>query len=165
MITRRFYVWIFKEKEATNGDLRSGRWSGDFPGRSRRRCLFGKIVGDGIAVIPEKDQIVVPVDGEISFVMETGHAFGVRVPDGPEILVHIGIDTVNEKGEGFQVQVKAHQPVKAGTPAVLVDREALYKKGYNLVTMVLVPEVESYGSLQYLKKGEVCAGKSAVLAF
>ena len=124
-----------------------------------------KLVGDGIAVIPEKDQIVVPVDGEISFVMETGHAFGVRVPDGPEILVHIGIDTVNEKGEGFQVQVKAHQPVKAGTPAVLVDREALYKKGYNLVTMVLVPEVESYGFLQYLKKGEVCAGKSAVLAF
>lgn len=82
-----------------------------------------KLVGDGIAVIPEKDQIVVPVDGEISFVMETGHAFGVRVPDGPEILVHIGIDTVNEKGEGFQVQVKAHQSVKAGTPAVLVDRK------------------------------------------
>ena len=124
-----------------------------------------KLVGDGIAVIQEKDQIVVPVDGEISFVMETGHAFGVRVPDGPEILVHIGIDTVNEKGEGFQVQVKAHQPVKAGTPAVLVDREALYKKGYNLVTMVLVPEIDSFGSLQFLKKGEVCAGKSAVLAF
>ena len=89
----------------------------------------------------------------------------IYAPDGPEILVHIGIDTVNEKGEGFQVQVKAHQPVKAGTPAVLVDREALYKKGYNLVTIVLVPEVESYGSLKYLKKGEVCAGKSAVLAF
>ena len=115
-----------------------------------------KLVGDGIAVIPEKDQIGVPVDGEISF---------VRVPDGPEILVHIGIDTVNEKGEGFQVQVKAHQPVKAGMPAVLVDRETLYKKGYNLVTMVLVPEIDSFGSLQFLKKGEVCAGKSAVLAF
>ena len=124
-----------------------------------------KLVGDGIAVIPEKDQIVVPVDGEISFVMETGHAFGVRVPDGPEILVHIGIDTVNEKGEGFQVQVKAHQPVKAGMPAVLVDRETLYKKGYNLVTMVLVTEIDSFGSLKILKKGEVCAGKSAVLAF
>lgn len=124
-----------------------------------------KLVGDGVAVIPESDQIVVPVDGEISFVMETGHAFGVRVPDGPEILVHIGIDTVNEKGEGFQVLVKEHQTVKTGVPAVLVNRETLYKKGYNLATMVLVPEIDSFGSLQFLKKGEVCAGKSAVLAF
>lgn len=124
-----------------------------------------KLVGDGIAVIPQKEQIVVPVDGEISFVMDTGHAFGIRVPDGPEILVHIGIDTVNEKGEGFQVLVKKHQIVKAGTPAVIMDQKTLAGKGYDLTTMVLVPEVEKYGTLKFLEKGEVCAGKSVVLAF
>lgn len=124
-----------------------------------------KLVGDGIAVIPEQDQVVVPVDGTVSFIMETGHAFGVQVPGGPEVLVHIGIDTVNEKGEGFQVLVKENQEVRAGMPAVLVDRKELLRKGYNMAVMVLVPDAGKTGSLKVVLEGEVSAGKTTVLVF
>lgn len=124
-----------------------------------------KLVGDGIAVIPDDDQVVVPVTGKVSFVMETGHAFGVKMPDGPEVLVHIGIDTVNEKGQGFKVQIQENQQVEIGTPAVRVDRAALEKKGYNLSVMVLIPDVEQYGNLEIKAGGEVRAGEQVVLAF
>ena len=122
-----------------------------------------KLVGDGAAVIPEQDQISIPADGTVSFVMDTGHAFGIRTLDGPEILVHIGIDTVNEKGNGFQVLVEAEQKVKAGDPAVLVDRAALLEKGYDLTVMVLVPEAEQFGSLKTVSMGEVKTGKDIIL--
>lgn len=124
-----------------------------------------KLVGDGIAVIPEADEIVVPVAGKISFVMETGHAFGVRMHEGPEVLVHIGIDTVNEKGQGFRVLIHKDQEVEAGTLAVIVDRETLGKKGYNMSVIVLVPEVERYGVLKMQAKDQVYAGKQVILAF
>ena len=123
-----------------------------------------KLVGDGIAIIPKQDEIVIPVEGTVSFVMDTGHAFGVRVPGGPEVLVHIGIDTVNEKGKGFQVLVKEKQEVKMGMLAVRIDRKDLAEKGYSLPVMVLVPEAEKYGTLEILLYGEVSAGKNAVLA-
>ena len=122
-----------------------------------------KLVGDGAAVIPEQDQIAAPVDGTVSFVMDTGHAFGIRTVQGTEVLVHIGIDTVNEKGEGFQVLVKEKQEVKVGTPAVLVDRDALRQKGYDLTVMVLVPEADRFGSLKAVSQGEVAAGQDIIL--
>lgn len=124
-----------------------------------------KLVGDGIAVIPKADEIMAPVAGKVSFVMETGHAFGVRMQQGPEVLVHIGIDTVNEKGQGFQVMIHENQEVDVGTLAVIVDRETLEKKGYNLSVIVLVPDVEQYGTLQMLAKDEVRAGEQAILTF
>lgn len=108
-----------------------------------------KLLGDGIAVLPEENEIYVPVDGEISFVMETGHAFGVRMSNGLEVLIHIGIDTVKEKGNGFRTLIRENQKVKAGMPAVIVDREYLEEKGYEMFVFVLIPDAEKTGGLKH----------------
>ncbi len=66
-----------------------------------------KIIGDGMAVIPEDGRIVSPVTGEVASVADTLHAFGFRTDEGVELLVHVGLETVALKGECFQVHVKA----------------------------------------------------------
>lgn len=108
-----------------------------------------KLLGDGIAILPEEDEIYVPVDGVVSFVMETGHAFGIQMPNGLEVLVHVGIDTVKEAGKGFCTFIKKDQHVKAGMLAITADREYLEKKGYELFVLTLIPDAEKTGVLKH----------------
>ena len=96
-----------------------------------------KIMGDGVAVIPEESVIKAPADGKLTMIFETGHAFGMETDNGLELLLHIGIDTVNENGKGFEILKKAGEHVKKGTPIVRFDLEALKEK-YDMSTMVIV---------------------------
>lgn len=96
------------------------------------------LVGRGLAILPSEDTIYAPVDGVLSVVFPTGHAFGITGEDGLEYLIHIGVDTVNLKGEGFTLLVKQDQRVGKGTPLVKVDFSLLKEKGYPIDTMVLV---------------------------
>ncbi len=96
-----------------------------------------KMMGDGFAVIPEGDTAVAPVDGEIVMIPATRHAFGMKAKNGVELLVHIGLDTVELKGEGFTVLAKQGSKVRAGEPVIRFDREGLEKKGINMTTMVI----------------------------
>lgn len=73
-----------------------------------------RMMGDGIAIIPDGDCIVAPCDGVIKMIYPTLHAFGIENNDGLEILVHIGIDTINLKGQGFKKYVKEGQRVSLG---------------------------------------------------
>lgn len=73
-----------------------------------------KIMGDGVAVIPEESVIKAPADGKLTMIFETGHAFGMEVDNGLELLLHIGIDTVNEKGNGFKILKKIRRCGKKG---------------------------------------------------
>ncbi|MFT8668651.1 MAG: glucose PTS transporter subunit IIA [Liquorilactobacillus hordei] len=97
-----------------------------------------KMLGEGIALKLENDFICSPANGTLTTLFPTGHAFGVLTEDGTELLVHIGIDTVNLKGEGFDVLVKQGDKVRAGEPIVRVDRSKIEKKGYDLTTMLIV---------------------------
>lgn len=100
-----------------------------------------KLMGDGFAVELDDQPvqtICAPAEGTVMMVASSGHAFGIGTADGLEILVHIGIDTVNEAGKGFKVLASADQAVKAGDPMVEVDVKALREKGYDLTTMVIV---------------------------
>jgi glucose-specific phosphotransferase system IIA component len=101
------------------------------------KVFSSKAMGDGFAVVPEDDTIVSPITGEIVMTFPTKHAFGVKSKEDVEILVHIGIDTVNLNGEGFTMLAKEGAKVKAGDPIVRVDRTALTQKGVNLTTMVV----------------------------
>lgn len=96
-----------------------------------------KIMGDGFAVIPDDEMIVSPVTGSVEAVFPTGHAVGLKTKEGIEVLVHIGINTVELDGEGFNVQIKKGQKVKKGQPIVKIDRDMILSKGYDLSTMII----------------------------
>ena len=90
-----------------------------------------KMMGDSIAFSYEGDKVTIcsPANGTLSAIFPTGHAFGVTMKNGVELLVHIGIDTVNSKGDGFKVLGKKQdQAVKAGDPIVEVDLKKLKKQ-------------------------------------
>ncbi|MBR4039507.1 MAG: PTS transporter subunit EIIC [Clostridia bacterium] len=122
-----------------------------------------KVLGDGAAIIPEDGKIVSPVDGEISTVSETLHAYGFTSDDGLEILVHVGIDSVALKGAGFTAHVKEGDKVKAGELVAEVDLNVLKKNNIPTITPVLVCDGAD-GLVMTAAKGHVTAGKDAVLA-
>ena len=121
-----------------------------------------KVLGDGVAIIPADGKIVSPVDGEISTVAETGHAYGFTSEGGQEILVHVGLETVSLNGECFKVYGKAGDKVKKGDLVAEVDLGYLKEKDINPITPVLLCSDTEGKELQYVE-GEVEAGKSAVL--
>ena len=121
-----------------------------------------KVLGDGVAIIPEDGRIVSPVDGQIVSVAETGHAYGFSTEDGLELLVHVGLETVSLKGECFKVHVKERDQVKKGDLVAEVDLAYLAEKNINPITPVLIcSDIDD----QDLKcaEGGVEAGKTAVL--
>lgn len=97
-----------------------------------------KMIGDGVAIIPSDGLFVAPADGELTMLFPTGHAYGMKVGQHIEILVHIGIDTVELNGEGFELLAEQGQQVKAGTPIIRVDLNFLKQKGYEIITPVIV---------------------------
>lgn len=121
-----------------------------------------KVLGDGVAIIPADGKIVSPVDGEISAVAETSHAYGFTSEDGQEVLVHVGLETVSLNGECFKVYGKAGDKVKAGDLVAEVDLEYLKEKEINPITPVLICSDTEGKELQYTE-GDVKAGESKVL--
>jgi sugar PTS system EIIA component len=101
-----------------------------------------KIIGDGIAIIPKSGKVVSPVNGHIIQVFPTKHAIGIQSEKGLEILIHIGIETVELNGEGFEVLVSSNQPVKAGDPLVSVNLEYLKSKNKELITPMIITNME-----------------------
>lgn len=96
-----------------------------------------KMMGDGLAIIPEDNIIVSPVDGIIETIFPTKHAVGIKMKDGLELILHIGIDTVLLKGEGFETLIKDKTKVKKGQPLIKIDKDMLEEKGYDLTTLLL----------------------------
>lgn len=101
-------------------------------------------MGPGAAVVPEADTVYAPEDAEIAMVFDTKHAVGFVTKDGVEILIHIGIDTVELNGEGFTAYVKSGDKVKKGDKLVSFDKEMLTEKGYDTTIAVLVTNADQY---------------------
>ena len=119
------------------------------------------MLGGGVAFEPTGKTVVSPCNGTISAIFPTGHAFGVTRPDGVEVLVHIGINTVEMNGKGFEVAKDATMgaEVKAGQPIVAVDFDAVRKAGYDPVTMLIVTETAGK-DMNFLPDGERKAGET-----
>jgi sugar PTS system EIIA component len=96
-----------------------------------------KMAGDGVAIDPSGKVAVAPVAGDLVKLFPGGHAFGISRSDGVELIVHIGLDTVELKGEGFQNIATEGQVVKAGTPIVSFDRAAIERKGKAIISPVV----------------------------
>lgn len=97
-------------------------------------------MGQTVAIDPTSDVICAPANGKLEMVFQTGHAFGLRMKDGTGLLVHIGVDTVALKGEGFHVLKAEGDEVRAGEPVVKVDLNAVKGKGYSVQTMLVITE-------------------------
>ena len=121
-----------------------------------------KILGDGIAIIPTDGKIYAPVDGEIATVAETLHAYGFTSEDGLEILVHVGLDSVKLKGEGFTSHVQVGDKVKAGQLVAEVDLKFLISQGVPATTPVLICEGAEDAQLNTVT-GDVKAGKTKAI--
>lgn len=117
-----------------------------------------KMAGDGAAVQSTGDTIESPADGKLSFIFRTNHAFGLMLDNGAEILVHIGIDTVELKGEGFTRIGKEGTYVKVGDPIIKLDREFIISKGYSLITPILITNADIIKKIQVKMGKEVKAG-------
>ena len=102
------------------------------------KTFSDKILGDGVAIVPQNGQIVSPVDGTLSSIADTKHAFSFTSDDGLEILVHVGLDTVSLKGEGFKVYKNSGDKVKAGELIAEVDLSVLKQNNISAVTPVIV---------------------------
>jgi len=121
-----------------------------------------KLLGDGAAIIPEEGVIVSPVDGCLSAISNTLHAYIFSTPDGLDILVHVGLESVGLQGRGFYPLKKPGDPVHAGEPVADVDLVLLKKKGVPLYTPVVVCE-GAEGMKLTAETGPVTAGKSLLV--
>ncbi len=120
------------------------------------------MLGAGYAIEPGNGRFVSPIDGTITSVAATGHAYTILDGDGLDILVHIGVDTVQMGGKGFTPQVKEGQRVRAGEPIAKVDLSLIREKELPTVTAVLITNPEQAGALEY-RFGQCTAGKDAVM--
>ncbi|MFT8883626.1 MAG: beta-glucoside-specific PTS transporter subunit IIABC [Liquorilactobacillus hordei] len=118
-------------------------------------------MGKGIAIEPTEGVVYAPADGEIILAFPTGHAVGLKTTDGAELLMHIGMDTVNLEGKGFEMLVKQGDQVKLGTPLVRFDIEAIKAAGYSIVTPLVVTNSKNYHEVKVISnKSEVNKNES-----
>ena len=114
-----------------------------------------KVLGDGAAVIPENGRIYAPADGTVVNIMDTKHGIMFQTDQGVELLIHIGLETVNLKGKYFTSHVSSGSSVKAGDLLVEFDLDAIKKEGYNPITPVVVTNGDDYiRSVSMVKSGE-----------
>ncbi len=97
-----------------------------------------RVMGDGAAVLPTEGRVVAPVGGTIGKLFEGGHGFAIETPDGLQILVHIGLETVHLKGDGFMVVAKEGAAVEAGAEIVIVDLDRMRELSIDLISPVVV---------------------------
>lgn len=116
------------------------------------------MLGKGVAVIPAEGNIYAPVDGEISLLFDTLHAVSMTTKDGVEILIHVGLDTVKLKGDGFTAHVATGDSVKKGDLLLSVDLEALKAAGYDTVTPMVICNTDDYSDVETIKLTEVEPG-------
>lgn len=102
------------------------------------------MMGEGVAIEPTDNKIFAPADGEITVAYESKHAYGIKTTDGVEVLIHVGIDTVNLAGQGFTSEVTQGQQVKKGQLLGTFDKQIIADAGYPVTTMVIVTNTNDF---------------------
>lgn len=124
------------------------------------------IMGDGIAIIPENEVLVSPVAGEIAVTMDDSrHACAIKADNGMEILLHIGLDTVDMGGDGFEYLITKGQRVQTGTPLIRFSREKIKAAGHRDVTMCILSDPGKAENIRYQFTDYAKAGETVVATF
>lgn len=121
-----------------------------------------EVLGKGMAVIPEEGKVCAPVNGKIVTVFDTKHAVGIASDDGTEILIHVGINTVELKGEHFKSHVVEGQDIEVGQLLVEFDIPKIKAAGYDVTTPVIVTNTYDYANVDMVCSGDVKYGDKAV---
>ena len=125
-----------------------------------------KIMGDGVAIEPTNTVVTAPADCDVSVVMaDTGHACGLTLPNGIELLIHVGVDTVDMGGEGFKLLVSEGDHVKAGQPLIEFDPEKIRAAGHPCTTMLIVTADGSASNITMHTGNNAKAGETAVISW
>lgn len=124
------------------------------------------VMGDGIAIIPENDTLYAPADAQVAVLMlESKHACGLKLSNGMDILLHVGLDTVNMQGDGFEYLIEQGQFVKEGTPLIKFDREKIKKAGYRDVTICVISETGNAKNITFETGTTATANKTQVASW
>ncbi|SFL54367.1 PTS system, glucose-specific IIA component [Gracilibacillus orientalis] len=153
---------IFKKKEA-NTDLIAPLSGKVIPlGQVPDQVFSQKMMGDGVAIEPADKQVVSPVDGEVVDVFKTKHAVSLKTDGGAEILVHMGLETVELDGKGFDIQVENGQKLKKGDPLATFDINTIAAEGYKTVTPVILLNGEEFAMSNIAGEQDAIAGEDVL---
>lgn len=114
-----------------------------------------ELLGKGLAIEPDSDTIYAPVSGRITVAPKSCHAIGILSPDGMEVLIHVGINTVNLKGKYFKGFVSKGDEVHAGQKLIEFDRKAVKEAGYDVITPVIITNSDDYEEVSTVTGKEV----------
>lgn len=125
-----------------------------------------KMMGEGIAILPNEGKVYSPCNGKVSMVMDSSkHAVGIENTDGVEVLIHVGLDTVNLMGEGFETHVRVGDIVETGDALVTFDKEGLKEKGISDITMLVVVEAGGHTLTKFHCDQDVTVKSSSVIEY
>ncbi len=124
----------------------------------------GKILGNGVGIIPSDHRVLAPISGKIVQIADTLHAICIESDDGLEILIHLGLDTVQLKGQGFTCHVKVGQHVLTGDLLMDMDIEQIKQAGYRVVTPCIITNMDHVKKLT-VYGGSADAGKTAIMKY
>ncbi|WP_300282826.1 PTS sugar transporter subunit IIA [Peptacetobacter sp.] len=120
------------------------------------------MLGKGVGIKPTEGKVLAPANGEITIMFPTKHAVSILTEDGAELLIHIGLDTVNLQGEHFTSHVEVGQKVKVGDLLVEFEAEKIKEAGYDITSPVLVCNPDNFESVEAIKYGPVELGEEII---
>ncbi|MCY1713558.1 PTS sugar transporter subunit IIA [Caproiciproducens galactitolivorans] len=124
----------------------------------------GKVLGDGVTILPESGEVIAPADGTVVNIAHSYHALCIEGDDGADILIHLGINTVELNGKGFTCHVKQGDHVQAGQKLMDVDLEFIKGNGYSIASPCIVTNLENMKNL-FPKTGGTKAGETVVIQY
>lgn len=122
-----------------------------------------EVLGKGCGVIPSDNTVTAPFNGTISHIADTKHAIGITSEDGIELLIHVGMDTVEMNGTGFDVLVKNNEKVRCGQTLMTFDRDAIKEAGYVSTIAVVIANTSTYEKIEYCRTGSLHVGEQLML--
>jgi len=122
----------------------------------------GELLGKGVAIMPSTGRLVAPVDGIVVTVLETKHAITIKADSGVEMLIHIGIDTVNLEGKYFNARVKDGERISVGDNLIDFDIDEIKKLGYDVISPILIVNSDKYSDIRIQEKKNVKSGENII---
>lgn len=122
-----------------------------------------EILGKGTAIIPSEGRVVAPADGLVTMVFDTKHAVSIQTDSGAEVIVHVGLDTVELKGKYYTAHVKAGDHVKQGDLLLEFDMEKIKEEGYDITTPVIICNTPQFPNMECMNGMDTVAGQTPVI--